>query len=881
MKRITKSSLIFIMAFFAMFTFVLGTLFVSAKATNTETDLTQIAFTVDESASARIGLKEEGGTQVASSYGENGIRFTLRMDKTVYEGIEEGSVIFGAFVLPYDYITEKGEITEDVFKDNDANYTLSEVATDGRYRIANVETESLELSKDGNSYYYNVSMVNLKPNNKAREFIAVPYLKTFVGGEKVYDIKEVASGAYSMAYVAQLKIEETGVDTLISDALYNNYIKDLTTSIDVNLGYNYGDALEDSQTVSLTFNLGEEITIDKIKDALETNNYFNEEYHTLDTSSLKVAGLDAASAKVYANGKTNAEITVKYDVAEADSNAYSALSGYYTTENFGSIVLKSNGSAVYNADFGMAGGKQDATYKLYKDGKMTVALGSNTYVGNYDNDGSCEMTVGETTHNYAASIEVPVSVYSKLRGYYEEEGGDGFAVVDSNRSVMVGMENRGNYIVSYDKSNDNFVVASSVLGVGNGSAEIDLATLGSISIGGTVYNLSTTKTLASEEDYVAFAKTYTAKNAMYDTYNTMSTDKFHDITLVADASGSVVWSGEEYSNRHSGSGKYLADNMFLSSTKYGNYVLFDDGTAKVYLPLMSVQQHNFSGCVRTVKDITYDSTYNVTNGTLSLDVSQYWRFGTNGGSTSFALVESYNFTAVETDVNTQLTSREKVTVEQYDSLSELYAQYAGTYFGEYEVSYQSVMNDLEISESNPRNKSGKMPMTITLNADGTFSGVGKTFDGTMDSAPMAYYDLLGHSNIKSYLISAKHLGNQPKTGTYTFKLIDGQVKIVLSFNDAKTDEAGGYSAGRYTDGTKYNNYDIKELCYGYYFVPYYMQGAGFQLQGSSSALPNGWSNSSVLKCYNYASGVASGDTLSILFEAFSDLPITLTKQTQA
>lgn len=874
MKRITRSSLIFIMAFFAMFTFVLGASFVSAKA-NTETDLTQIAFTVDESASARIGLKEEGGTQVASSYEENGIRFTLRMDKTVYEeGIEEGSVIFGAFVLPYDYITERGEITEDVFKDTDANYTLSEVATNGKYRIANVETESLELSNDGNSYYYNVSMVNLKPNNKAREFIAVPYLKTFVDGEKVYDIK-VASGAYSMAYVAQLKIEETGVDTLISDALYNNYIKDLTTTIDVNLGYNYGD-VEESETVSLSFNLGEEITIDKIKDALETNDYFNEEYHTLDTSSLKVAGVDAASAKVYANGKTNAEITVKYDVAQADSNAYSALSGYYTTENFGSIVLKSNGSADYNADLSMGGSKVDASYKLYKDGKMSVTLGNDTYFGNYEEGGSCEMVIGSDTYNYTAAAEVPASVYSKLRGYYEEEGGNGFAVVDSNRSVMVGMENRGNYIVSYDKDNDDFVVTSSVLGVGNGSAEIDLANLNSISIGGTVYNLSTTKTLASEEDYVAFAKTYTAKNAMYDTYNAMSTDKFHDVTLVADASGSVVWSGEEYSNRHTHAGKWSADSMFLSSTKYGNYVLFNDGTAKVYLPLMAVQQHNFTGAAKTVKDITYDATYDVTDGKLSLDVSPYWRYGINS-----ALVESYNFTAVETDVNTELTSREKVTVEQYDSLSELYAQYAGTYFGEYEVTYSSYM-DANYMENGgaSRKKDGTMPMTITLNADGTFSGVGKTFEGTMNTAPQAYYDIISNS-YGAYLFATKHLGNQPKTGTYTFKLIDGQVKIVLSFNDVKT--STGYSLGKYTDGTKQvsTGKDIAEFSYGYYFTPLWMGGNGVGLPGKADMLPSGWSGVPVIRCYNYASGVASDNTLSILFEAFSDSPITLTKQTQA
>ena len=56
-----------------------------------------------------------------------------------------------------------------------------------------------------------------------------------------------------------------------------------------------------------------------------------------------------------------------------------------------------------------------------------------------------------------------------------------------------------------------------------------------------------------------------------------------------------------------------------------------------------------------------------------------------------------------------------------------------------------------------------------------------------------------------------------------------------------------------------------------------MQGTGYGIDSNASYMPSGWQNITVFKSYNYASGVANGDTLSILFEAFTSTPIELTK----
>lgn len=642
MKRITKSSLIFVMAIFAMITCILGVNFASVNANeNTEVALTEIALTVDEGASVRIGLKREGETQVATDYTENGIRFTLRMNAENHEKLADRSVVFGALVLPLDYIETYGAVTTaSVFgevEDVNTVYTIKDAQ--GKIKIANVETKELVEDKDG-SFYYNVSMVNLKANNKDREFIAVPYLKeTNDLGETNYDVKAYdEENARSMAYVAQKEIEKSGVDSLIVNALKENYINGLTEEVNVNVEYGYAtlDGAGQGTTLPLTFDLGEEITLEKIRDLLENENeLYNSEYHVFDSenSQIKVNGVAADKAIVYANGKTNAEITVRFNVAEVDANVYNKLAGYYTTENFGSIVLNGDNTAAYNKDLGVDGGVQNASYKLYKDGNMILTLNGNNYSGFYVDSpigAVCQIQINDEIHAYMNAVEVPASVYNKLRGYYVSEGGDSFAVVNNDGTILVDLEKQGSYAVSYSTEEQDFVVTTAILGESNDGAAIDLAK-DSITIDGVVYNKSTEKTLASEEQYAAFAKTYTGEvswstlwgrgndfsEIVYKKGSTEEVDVKRPVSITFTADGGLYYeSPEEYVAF--GVGAWLPTGL-MKSVKNGNFVLFSDGTISARIAdVVKLKNNNYS-----YDDVNVTGAYTEADKKLALTIPGY------------------------------------------------------------------------------------------------------------------------------------------------------------------------------------------------------------------------------------------------------------------
>ncbi len=1163
MRKLTKSLSIIALAVITLlsFAFVLGTFGAKAE-TATEQLINSTAFTMEEGASVRIGLKGDGaGGFVATDYKDNGIRFTASMDKATYEGLEDRAeggkkIVFGMIVARASDV-KANPITEDSVFGDDAFYEVGK-------NVAYFETSSLIAAND--CYYLHVSMVNLKEMNKAVEFIGVPYLKAIdENGFEKYSIKEYSlDNACSMAYVAQVEAE-TETDETIKNALLNNYVNGLTQDVEVSYAISYGTD-KVTETATMTFALGEEITVDKISQKLITDGKVNAEYYTANGGTLEVNGQSAQSAIVYPNDKSGIELTVDYTAEQADA---SVLKGYYATDGNASVIFKSDNVLVYDAEPGMA--QTASNYYLYKDGTLQVKLGDNYYYGEQAN-GKVNMTIGADEFTYAPATEVPAHVYANVRGYYE--GTDSSVVVYANGTFTKDLKDSGTYTISYDKDEERFEVYSTLIAGVSEDSELVYNDGYEFAIAGVNYAKSA-KTLASQETYSAFAKTYTADIPWVDNSDAgvqLSTTKFlEDMTLEFGVNGGVVWAGEEYFCHNSTVGKWAPKtNLLLSSTKDGDYVLFNDNTAKVFLPQMST---NANSSARLVTDLTYDATYNVENGTFSLDVDEYWydglytsyeftavdgvagvdmdalyvqfagavdshidyveysetwytggsnnganwfkfyngttdekggsvknegykrfymfnggwglygdyklvpmgsnygkvemKFDTadnvatcyyaiydgkvrmrislnsagsfpqnhfvdlykayngdsfssvvafnllagNGGTVDtpvsktytgsgssltlysdgvldytmpsgkviptmgvakfdgkdvtysviptssveglFALdvsdtplnmsfdsnrhvigkyypengkyVIEFNFqgkdyvlsengfkekeiaasvigTFVSGNANTLVITADTLTfngndyayelqmsslaagvialeeseilatyefigkqvkvvvdgvafVKEYDEITELYAKYAGTYHGEYAVTYTSYTKGAD--------KSGTMPMTITLNEDGTFSGVGKTFEGTMDTADSAYYDFITTDSNGKFLLPVKHLGNQPKTGTYTFKVIDGEVKIVLNF-------AGITST--YTDDSGY-----KELINGYYNQALYMQGTGHGISGNASLMPSGWSGITLFKSYNYASGVANGDTLSILFEAFTSTPIELTK----
>ena len=651
MKKKTKSALISVLSLTAitMGTTAASLNYVPASA-SADNVLTPIAFTVDDGASIRIGLEEDGsGSQKATAYEKNGIRFTARMEEAVYEGLTpEQNIVFGILVLPNDYIAQYGAVTtESVFGTDEKDvYTISESETD-KIRVAYVETKELKEDKDG-SYYYNVSMVNLKPANKDREFVAVPYLKTIDNlGEVIYDVK--ATGApYSMAYTAQVEYAKDTTDAMIKTALYDNYIKDLTETVSVDVEYAYGETKK-TVTANVSLALGETLTTDKVKQALEENDEIDTSLYDFSGATLTVEGENVSETIVYANGKTHANIKLSYQASESEASVYDNLKGYYTTTDFGSIIFKSKNVAVYNADYGMSDTETVGTYKFYKDGVATVTLGDTTYFGEYDNNNkTCNITVGNDTYVYGEAVEVPATVYAKMRGYYESTDGSS-AVINSDGSILVDLDKNGSYVVAYNAEEETFQMTATIIGGNTCTTNMEKSGNGyKLTINDTAYLLSNEKTLANEETYQTFAKTYegtfyypvqiaaingTAAGDNY--YTTISskgtgvkTEKTYDSTISFSANGKVVYDGYDfYSSNPNMAYAGGAGANFILGTRYGSYVLFTDGTMKVNLPMMSnILKTGNTTVSASTKDTIFPATYALDDKTVTLDASgvKYW-----------------------------------------------------------------------------------------------------------------------------------------------------------------------------------------------------------------------------------------------------------------
>lgn len=223
------------------------------------------------------------------------IKYVVNIIKAEYEAISSDlSVVFGVLVLPRDYADENPVSYDNVFGEN-AVYAFD--ANDAsKKQIVRIETDALALSDNGtetdesDDYYYNVSMTNLKADNKDREFTAVPYLKSRdAEGVLFYDIKDV-SKTESMTYLAQKKIEDSSTDADIVEVLQENYIDGLTTELELAIKTYYVD-IEIPKTFDLEFALGTDLTVESIIKALETAGFdFDNYYVHEDDCSITVDG---------------------------------------------------------------------------------------------------------------------------------------------------------------------------------------------------------------------------------------------------------------------------------------------------------------------------------------------------------------------------------------------------------------------------------------------------------------------------------------------------------------------------------------------------------------------------------------------------------------
>ena len=262
-------------------------------------------FTVRQEAYVRIGSNEDGSQ---FDYTKNGIRFTAEIDANAYETLQKDAqengytITYGILIAPYDYHLDVPLTEESVFGGEEAEYDFVGIKT----KIANVTTN--ELAKGDGVYYYNASMVNLKKENVARQFVAVSYMMKQTelvegsGGYEVdYNFCEGNEYARSMSYVAQKALEKD-YSLVIKNALQESYIKGQTTLVDVECQKYYGETLGATVSQQIELSLGA-VSADEVAAALA-------EKGVVDGFTLS-NGEEIGAKTVYADGNTET-LTLQY-----------------------------------------------------------------------------------------------------------------------------------------------------------------------------------------------------------------------------------------------------------------------------------------------------------------------------------------------------------------------------------------------------------------------------------------------------------------------------------------------------------------------------------------------------------------------------------------
>ena len=195
--------------------------------------ITQSGFFIEEGASVRVN---------GSSYEENGLRYTIGMEKAMYEMVmAENSgftdVTFGVLIAP---ASSKYNLTpETVFGLNggkvqydwaveDKNGNLVYKGDGTKTRIINIQTDKLFNVKDrtGEDYYFHGSIINVNKNNLTREFQGKGYVRYKQNGVENCIMLGNETNVRSIVYVSQLAVE---ANSEYSTWLKQNYIDAVST----------------------------------------------------------------------------------------------------------------------------------------------------------------------------------------------------------------------------------------------------------------------------------------------------------------------------------------------------------------------------------------------------------------------------------------------------------------------------------------------------------------------------------------------------------------------------------------------------------------------------------------------------------------------------
>ena len=176
---------------------------------------------------------------------DNGLRFTAVLPASEYEV----GATYGMLIAPEDYVRTNDLTVENVFgenavydyavKDEQGNWVYSGTKT----RIINVTYDSLSQDENGD-YLIKGSILSLKDNNIARNFVGRAYKRTGTVGSYVYEMANYANGEVgnntrSMFTVAKAAINSDKESVTTKAVLESEYIDKLYTLATLTEGDDY------------------------------------------------------------------------------------------------------------------------------------------------------------------------------------------------------------------------------------------------------------------------------------------------------------------------------------------------------------------------------------------------------------------------------------------------------------------------------------------------------------------------------------------------------------------------------------------------------------------------------------------------------------------
>lgn len=182
---------------------------------------------VKANASGTFEMKSGASVKVGT---DNGLRFTAVLPASEYEN----GATYGMLIAPEDYVRTNDLTVENVFGEN-AVYDYAVRNEQGEFvyfgtktRIINVTYDTLPTDENGD-YLIKGSILSLKDNNIARNFVGRAYKRTGTDGSYVYEMANYAGGnvgnnARSMFAVAKAAINSDRENAATKAFLESEYI---------------------------------------------------------------------------------------------------------------------------------------------------------------------------------------------------------------------------------------------------------------------------------------------------------------------------------------------------------------------------------------------------------------------------------------------------------------------------------------------------------------------------------------------------------------------------------------------------------------------------------------------------------------------------------